>query len=252
MKKHLAFVAGLALSGASHADSSAYAAIDWSSIRVEVTDLSGGSNTPVFSWGDSLGGYGFLHANAETSASTSIPNAINPETPESFTAGVTFASAGAKTFLSSSANTQNGNTTLENRNAFASSTIDYQKQFTLTGFGFALIKVDYSLTASNSPLNGHQLDDYDYSGASAYFSVYHSVIVSEASDVIHISANDSSSTINGTFTIPVYSVSGISGVITARTIANASSTLTYTPVPILPASWLMLTGLLGLIFRAKR
>lgn len=250
-KKNLKAVAGIILAAGAQtaiASSSAQATINWDSFNVQLIDLSGGLNTPVFNW---LSESGNVRSNSENSApydSQSDSNFV-PDFSTTLSTNTVTAEAQSSTLRNTNvlqAYAASQPSTLANYyENTATATAQNFGNFGLTGYGIALITLDWNVSVT-----GVINDSSDYSYAQAFINGslfdgnYGSGSASSSSSG-NSSAVSGSFSENGTFSFAAFSngVDNVTGSISAVTYVSSVSSLSQVPLP--SAVWFFLSALMG-------
>jgi len=239
------------------ASSSAQATIDWSSFNVQIIDLSGGLNTPVFNW-TSENGSNSSHSwtNDSYDNQSDFDNApdfssllsTNTVTSEAKSSSLRSASA-----LQANAATQSGtyDNYAGNNNAYAD--VSNYGAFGLTGNGLALITASWNLSVTGAK-NDWQDNSFALASIIGRFSDgnYNSGS-SNSSYSVYSANNGGTFNQNGLFSMAVFSdgIHAVTGRINAKTSASAVSTVSQVPVPVPAAVWLFGSGL-GILTLTRR
>ncbi|MEQ1600903.1 MAG: PEP-CTERM sorting domain-containing protein [Methylophilaceae bacterium] len=244
------------------ADSSASATINWGSFNVQIIDLSGGTNAPVFTWTNQSGAANssassYMDGGSDSaSSSRSAPNWTKALTPNSNTENAQASGLRNTSTLSASAATQASSSDsyswYSTNNASANA--NNAGNFSLTGYGIALISVSW-----NASVTGATSDLYDYSNANVSISgSYNDGLYSNgsANSGVNLQSYWGATSVNGLFTLAVTNAgSGLTtGYLNANVSTNSTSpfSVAITPVPE-PDVYAMLLAGLGLIgFMSRR
>lgn len=246
----------LLASGTQHAvaASSAQATINWSSLSVQYTDLSGGVNAPQLNWLYGLG-------TVDTSAYTANPNDFRQDsqfaedliTALSINSTTTQAQSSAlrtSTTLQANAATQASTGSVTDSNEANASAYNYA-EFELLGNGSALITVEWTASASGTVGNW---DDYAYAAAfiNGNFDDGNGNSGSSASSNAYYSSEEGVFNFNGVFSMNIFSdgIHTVSGAINAEAFTAAYSPVSQVPVP--NAVWLFTSGLMGVLGVSRR
>lgn len=236
----------LAHAGPALADSAASATIDWNSLNIQLIDLSGGTNAPVFNWTSQ---YGHVYSYAVThpyESTSDYDYADDFTTPLAISTVTTLAQSDAlrnATTLSAAASSQAGTAPwpsgYSSNHAYGESA--NSGEFSLTGHGVAVITMDWSISVS-----GVANDWTDYSHAYAYINgSYTDGLYSSGnanSGFSNYSAYTGDASHSGTFAMAVISTGGTAtGLVHAYASAQALSP--SVPVPEAETYALMLAGL---------
>lgn len=230
-----------------HASVVVTSTVYWNNINVEIIDLSGGQNTPQFTWGSQQGG-------VNTSALTEpVDNAYDTQTAADFSSELTsrsttaFASSHAvrsPSILQSQAQSDFGGSNNAQTSAFN------EGYFEMRGKGIALISLDWKLEMSGV--------GNDFSGGDANISFSGNFrdqngANSDSSKYVSITANDGLESKSGRYRFSVVGdgTSLVSGSFSVRTTANSNASI-ISAVPIPSAFWLFGSTLLALMGRVKR
>jgi len=238
-------------SGAPHAfaASSAQAAINWSSLSVQYTDLSGGTNTPQLSW---IYGLGTADTSAYTASTSDFQqdsqlaeNLITTLSINSTTAQAQSSALRTSTNLQANATTQAGVASVPDTNEAHASAYNYA-EFELFGHGSALITLEWTASASGAVGNW---DDYAYAAAfiNGDFADGNGNSGSSVSSKAYYSSEEGVFNYFGTFSMEIFGdgIHTVSGAINAEAVAASYSPVSQ--VPVLNAGWLFATGLMGIL-----
>lgn len=247
----------LAHAGPTLADSSASANIDWGSLNIQLIDLSGGANAPVFNWTSASGDVSSYAVTYPDEWANHYDYAFDFTTLLSTSALTTLAQSDAlrsATTLSANAASQAGTAPGASPydSNYASASSNNWGNFSLTGHGVAVITMNWNVSVTGA------MDDwYDYGYASASIS-------GSYSDGLYSSGYANSGYGNGSYYIGSTShsgsfamaVVGMGGVTTGSIQAYASAYASSPSVPVPEAETyaLMLAGLgmVGWMVRRRR
>jgi hypothetical protein len=241
-----------------NASATAQATINWNSFNVQIIDLSGGLNTPVLNW---ISQKGYAHSSAITDSPLDRQTIETP-TVSDFS---TVLSANPTTSLAQSSGLRDANVlqaTAATRGsvndpfdpgASAFATVSSYGDFFLTGKGYALLTLDWSMSVTR----GNVLDSTDTSLAYVYifgnFSYYGgggtSTMLSES-----LFNDESVLNKNSTFGMAVFSdgVTNVSGSLIASVSASSNFGRPPSSVPVPGAVWLFGSALMGWLGVARR
>ncbi|WP_367155335.1 VPLPA-CTERM sorting domain-containing protein [Methylomonas sp. HYX-M1] len=237
-----------------YAATSAQAHIDWNGINVTYFDLSDGSNVPLLTWSTQ---YGQIDSYAYSGSNGDYQNDAQSAADfiSSLSAATTTINAQSSTLrdgddLNAYAASQVGFASLLDSNYAAATAYNFGS-FQVTGFGLALISIDWSITGSHD---------------AADFSSYSSAQVALAAEYTDGNGNVGKNTgggndtagsgsefsRSGTFTITLFSdgVHGVTGNLAAQASVYSFSPVSQVPLP--AAAWMFGSGLLGLLTAVGR
>jgi len=241
------------------AASSGSATIDWDSLNIQLIDLSGGTNAPVLTWTN-------MYAQSSSDAYTVYPydyqssNLSSNDFVTSLDTNATTANAQASAShdvmaLTASTAAQPGivpiNWGWQQNYAYASS---YNSgDFTLTGYGLAIITIDWSVEGT-----GNLNDWSDYTYTSAYVSanywdnLYNNG--SASSGYALYTANNGSYATSGSFAMSVLNTNpnGTNGYLSASVYSQSHSLSAPIPEPETYALMLVGLGLVGFMARRRK
>lgn len=237
------------------ASSSAQATINWDSFNVQIIDLSGGLNAPVFNWLSESG-------NVRSNSDTSVPNDSQsdsdfvPDFSLTLSTNTVTASAQSSTLRNTAvlqAYAASQPSTLVNYyENTATATAQNFGNFGLTGYGIALITLDWNVSVT-----GVINDSSDYSYAQAFIngSLFDGNYGSGSASSIssgNSSADKGSFSENGTFSFAAFSngVDNVTGSISAVAYVSSVSSLSQVPLP--SAVWLFLSAFIGVLGLTQR
>lgn len=246
----------LLASGTQHsiAASSAQATINWNSLSIQYSDLSGGVNAPQLNWLYGLG-------SVDTSAYTATINDFRQDsnftedllTTLSINTTTTQAQSSAlrtSATLQANAAAQAGSGSLAATNEAHASTYNYV-EFELLGNGSALITVEW--TASGNGAVGNW-DDYAYAAAfiNGNFDDGNSNRGSSTSSNAYYTSEKGIFNVSGVFSMKIVNdgIHTVSGAINAEAVTAAYSPVSQVPLP--NAAWLFISGFMGFLGVSRR
>ncbi|WP_262965967.1 hypothetical protein [Methylobacter psychrophilus] len=237
------------------ASSSAQATINWDSLNVKIIDLSNGLNAPVFNW---LSESGNVRSNSDTripydsqSDSNYIPDFSSTLSTNTVTASAQSSTLRNTAVLQAYAASQ-PSTLINYYENTASASAQNFGNFSLTGYGIALITLDWNVSVT-----GVINDSSDYSYAQAFINGslfdgnYGSGSASSTSSG-NSSADNGSYSENGTFSFAIFGngSNNITGDINAVAYVSSVSSLSQVPLP--SAVWLFLSAFIGVLGLTQR
>jgi hypothetical protein len=232
-----------------NASATAQATIDWSSFNVQIVDLSGGLNTPVFNW-LSQEGSGYSYAvtySPYNGLQTVTPTASDFSTALSANATTARAQSSSlrdTTVLQATAAASGTNNGFSDPGGYAQANFQNYGTFELTGKGYALFTLDWKL----STIGGSEIEgSTDGSTASTSIEVNYGSSSGSGRFYFEKSFNswDSVTNLNGTVGWAVYNdgVNDLTGSLNSNVFAAA--VFEVHPIPIPAAVWLFGSGLMG-------
>jgi hypothetical protein len=252
------------------ASSSAQAIIDWDNLSFQLIDLSGGINIPLLNWTSKSGSVTSTATKVDpydfdTSSRTSygFTKTIFANADTDFTQGNALRN---NVILSADASSQAGLTDVSGYN-YANSSASNSGSFELTGKGWLLISMNWSVAATGT------YGDWDsgmveYANASiaingSYAGLFNSgSAASSYSTPVGYWNTATADSQSGTFSMAVFNPGAgiITGVISAASSATAYSrnarnnfdNLEVSPVPVPGAIWLFASGLIVFFGSTKR
>ncbi len=252
----LTALTALLASGTQHsvAASSAQATINWSSLSVQYSDLSGGVNAPQLNW---IYGLGTVDTTAYTVTTNDFQQdsrfaedlitalSINSTTNQAQSSALRTSAT-----LQANATTQASTGPISDTNEAHASAYNYA-EFELFGNGSALITVEWTASASGTVGNWD-----DYASAAAFingnFDDGNGNSGSSASSNAYYTSEKGAFNVNGVFSMEIFSdgIHTVSGAINAEAVAAAYSPVSQVPVP--NAVWLFVSGLIGGVGVSRR
>lgn len=269
-KKVLLVSLTTALAGSSQsavADAFAQASIDWDNLSVQIFDLSGGSNAPILNWtyrrGEAASNATSFDPYDYTSRTKAAYNFTNTLDADSSTDFAQSQSIRNSSVLEAYAATQTSTSTdawWSSGSNYAYANVLNEGNFTLTGHGLALIKLEWSIFGnSDSAVDWSEQANSGINISGSYSDGLGSTTssFSEASQFAAWYANNAYSQ-EGVFTMAIFGdgIHTINGWLKAQAWANSTSTAfasaTPAAVPIPAAIWMFASGLLGVIGVSRR
>ena len=237
-----------------NASATAQATIDWSSFNVQIVDLSGGLNTPVFNWLSQEGSaYSYAVDRSPFDIQESIPPVANDfNTPSSANATTAWTQSSglrdAHHLQANSAASGSVDSPIDT-SGYGIASASNTGAFEVTGKGFALFTVDWDLTTTGG--SGDVGNNNDNGHAQAIFSGFLNDSILDSFLYEEINTWDSVTNRKGTFGWAVYSdgVRKVTGTLGFEVFAN-SGVRSVIPVP--GAIWLFGSVLMGWLEFSRR
>jgi len=232
-----------------YAATSAQAHIDWNGIEVRYFDLSDGANAPVLTWSTQ---YGQVDSYAYSGTNGDYQDNAQSATDfiSSLSTATTTINAQSSTLrdgddLKAYAASQLGFASGLNSN-YASATAYNFGSFQVTGFGVALISIDWSITGSN---DGADFESHSSAqvALAAEYTDGNGNVGKNTGGGNDTAGSGSEFSRSGTFTITLFSdgVHGVTGNLAAQASVYSYSPISQVPLP--AAAWLLGSALLGLL-----
>ena len=271
-KKILLTSLATALAGSAQiasATSSAQATIDWDNLTITYIDLSGGTNTPLFTWTSQ-------DSNSSSSATSADPYDSTSHTKHAYdftsnldtTSSTYSAQSNSKNSAGLAASVASQDSSSVHTSGFniASASASNSGNFTLTGNGLALITLGWSISGHADPSTTGYYVWNNY--ASSGINISGSYSINGSNTTTSSNSYDTASVDyyygirpdynrDGVFRMAILGdgVNTAYGSLLANVSANSYSNVNYSapiPTPVPAAVWMFGSGLLGLIGFARR